>query len=171
MTVAPALKAFLDLIAFSEGTSTGLDNGYGVIVSGVDGAHTFTDYSTHPFANGRLPIAVNNEGLRSTASGRYQQVVHNWRIYKLLLKLPDFGHESQDTMAIQEIKECGGLEMIADLKIADAIRACASRWASFPGAYKQGRGPHSMEELLEKYAELNPNYQVESQAGGGHAPS
>ena len=49
------LKAFLDLIAYSEGTSTSSvtkNDGYDVIVTGVDGPSIFTDYSDHPFANG-----------------------------------------------------------------------------------------------------------------------
>jgi len=155
MTIAPSLAAFLDLIAFSEGTIAGLDNGYGVIVSGVDGPHTFTDYSTHPFADGRPPIVVNHEGLESTASGRYQQILHNWTVYKVQLNLADFGHASQDAMAIQLIKECNAINLIADGNIAGAITACASRWASFPGDYSQGNGPRTMGELLQKYEELN----------------
>lgn len=47
--------AFLDMIAFSEGTSRiGSQDGYDVIVTGIDGKpETFTSYLNHPFASGR----------------------------------------------------------------------------------------------------------------------
>lgn len=48
-------KAFGDLLAYSEGTSTSpatRNNGYDVIVTGIDGKpEIFTDYSDHPFAH------------------------------------------------------------------------------------------------------------------------
>lgn len=153
----PKLSAFLDLIAWSEGTSTSpatLDSGYDVIVSGINGAHTFTDYSTHPFANGRPPIVVNHSGLKSTASGRYQQMLRNWTVYKVQLNLPDFGHDSQDKMALQLISEVKATDLILAGNIQDAITACSSRWASFPGTYQQGNGPHSMATLVAQYTSL-----------------
>jgi muramidase (phage lysozyme) len=157
MSLDPKVRAFLDLIAWSEGTSTSLvtrDDGYDVIVSGINGPNTFTDYSTHPFANGRPPIVVNESGLESTASGRYQQVVRNWTVYKAQLQLPDFGHDSQDAMALQLIKECQAEPLIMAGNIQAAISACSSRWASFPGDYQQGNGPHAMADLLNQYNTL-----------------
>jgi muramidase (phage lysozyme) len=57
--VSPNLRAFLDMLAFSEGTATSpatKDRGYDVIVTGVDGKpEIMTSYSTHPFAGGRRP--------------------------------------------------------------------------------------------------------------------
>ena len=154
----PKLSAFLDLIAWSEGTSTSpatLDNGYDVIVSGIDGHNTFTDYSTHPFANGRPPIVVNHSGLKSTASGRYQQMLRNWTVYKVQLNLPDFGHDSQDKMALQLIGEVKATDLILAGDIQGAIAACSSRWASFPGQYVQGNGPHSVDTLMAQYTTLS----------------
>jgi muramidase (phage lysozyme) len=153
----PKILAFLNLIAWSEGTSTSpstRDNGYDVIVSGIGGPNTFTDYSTHPFANGRPPIVVNHSGLESTASGRYQQVLRNWTVYKVQLNLPDFGHDSQDAMALQLLKECHAEPLILAGNVAAAISACSSRWASFPGHYQQGNGPHSIPDLVAQYNSL-----------------
>lgn len=49
--------AFLDMLAWSEGTSTSpatKDRGYDVIVTGADRVpEVFTDYSVHPFSRGR----------------------------------------------------------------------------------------------------------------------
>ena len=153
----PKLSAFLDLIAWSEGTSTSLatlDNGYDVVVSGINGPNIFSDYSTHPFANGRPPIVVNHSGLESTASGRYQQMLRNWTVYKVQLNLPDFGHDSQDKMALQLIGEVKATDLILAGNIQEAIAACSSRWASFPGQYVQGNGPHAMATLVAQYTTL-----------------
>jgi muramidase (phage lysozyme) len=154
----PKLRAFLDLIGWSEGTTTHpltKDDGYDVIVTGLDGMHVFSGYETHPFEGGRAPIRFGlGEHDLSTASGRYQQLLHNWEVYKVQLHLPDFGHESQDKIALQEMRECHALQALATGDLRRAIMACGSRWASFPGEYDQGKGPHSVETLAAKYADL-----------------
>ena len=66
--------AFLDMLAWAEGTSTSKatkDDGYDVIVKGADGVdETFTDYSANPFSRGRKSKVINSKGLTSIASGR-----------------------------------------------------------------------------------------------------
>ena len=138
----PKIKSFLDLIAFSEGTSTSpitKNNGYDVIVSGVDGPEIFTDYSDHPFANRPPKIIRRDPLLESTASGRYQLLYRFWVVYKRQLQLPDFSPDSQDAVAIQQIRERKAIQMIADGDIPGAIHACSNLWASLPGnQYAQG---------------------------------
>lgn len=154
-TIDPKIAAFLSLIAWSEFTSANPatnDDGYDIIVSGENGANTFTDYSDHPFANGRPPIVVDAH-LSSTASGRYQQMLHDWRYYKIHLDLPDFGHDSQDRMAIQHISECNAIHLIEAGDIAGAIKACSRIWASFPGN-DYGQGGHSLSDLVAEYHKL-----------------
>ena len=60
-------KAFLDMLAWSEGTDNGRqktrNHGYDVIVGG----ELFTDYSDHP----RKLVTLNLK-LKSTGAGRYQ---------------------------------------------------------------------------------------------------
>ena len=146
----PRLKAFLDTIAYGEGTSTediSVNDGYDVIVTGeVPGSNgtmmrheeVFTDYSDHPFANGRAPILVR-PGLYSTASGRYQLMLHWWLAYKVELKLTDFSPASQDAVAVQQITERHAIPMIEAGNIVGAIAACSNLWASLPGnSYDQG---------------------------------
>ena len=62
-------KAFLDMLAWSEGTDNGRqktrNHGYDVIVGG----ELFTDYSGSPLANLSLRL---NPKLKSTGAGRYQ---------------------------------------------------------------------------------------------------
>lgn len=134
-------KAFLDMLAVSEGTSTSpitQNDGYDVIVTGVDGPEIFTDYSQHPFV-GRKPKKINNSGLYSTASGRYQHMLVHWPHYKLQLSLPDFGPASQDRWAIQLIRERSALPLIDGGRFDEAVSRVRNLWASLPGA---GYGQH-----------------------------
>lgn len=131
-------KAFLDMLAVSEGTSTSpatLCNGYDVIVTGIDRQpEIFTDFSVHPFANGRRPKQINARGLYSSASGRYQFMRKDWEHYRDQLALPDFGPDSQDKWAIQLIRERGALPLIDAGNFRLAAARCSNLWASLPGA-------------------------------------
>lgn len=148
------LKAFLDMLAWSEGTSTSpatKNNGYDVIVTGSDGKpEIFTDYSNHPFANGRPGKVFNKAGQRSTASGRYQFLIRDWSHYRKQLGLKDFSPESQDKWAIQLIKERGAMYDVERGYITNAIVKCRNIWASLPGAgYNQRE--HAMDKLIAVY--------------------
>lgn len=144
--------AFLDMIAFSEGTyRIGSQQGYDVIVTGIDKQpETFSDFADHPFAKGRPSKVINSKGLTSNASGRYQFMKKDWPHYRALLKLPDFGPLSQDRWAIQLIKERRALADIQAGRIAEAIGKCANIWASFPSA-GYGQFEHKLETLLKAY--------------------
>jgi muramidase (phage lysozyme) len=165
------LKAFLDLVAWSEGTSTNpltQNDGYDVIVTGLAG-HTnprinqpeigreiFSNYLDHPFAAGRTPklIGLTPIQLFSDASGRYQIMLKWWRPYKAMLKLTDFSPASQDAYALRQMKEHGvTLTSLTANPIEHSISACSNIWASFPGNdYKQHS--HSMEALVQRHGEL-----------------
>src|SRR5665213_896918 len=136
--MTPNERAFLEMLSVSEGTSTSpatKNAGYDVIVTGIDGQpEILTDYSTHPFANGRAPKVINSAGLVSTASGRYQFLVKYWQFYKNELKLSDFSPESQDEWALTLIAECNATNDINSGLLASAIEKCSSRWASLPGS-------------------------------------
>ena len=137
------VKAFLDLIAKSEGTFGHGDDGYNVLVGGK----LFHDYSRHP------NITVDlGRGLKSTAAGRYQ-ILHRYAVaYSASLALPDFGHESQDAIALQMIHERGAIPLITGGHIRTAIARCSNIWASFPdNGY--GQNAHSIEQLLAWYNE------------------
>lgn len=134
----PNRKAFLDMLAFSEGTSTSpatVDNGYDVIVTGADGVpEVFTDYSDHPFNAGRRSKVINSRGLTSNACGRYQFMLRDWHHYRDQLQLPDFGPESQNLWALQLIRERGALPLIDVGNFSLAVARCRNLWASLPGA-------------------------------------
>lgn len=138
--------AFLDTIAYSEGTDNGHqktnDRGYDVLVGGG----LFSGYSDHP----RTLVDLPKLGIKSTAAGRYQILARNYDAYKKQLGLNDFSPASQDAIAIQLIRECRAL-MDVDIGNFDiAIRKCNHIWASLPGA---GYGQHEnrMELLREVY--------------------
>lgn len=154
MTYSKNLTAFLDMLAYSEGTSTSpatKDRGYDVIVTGIDKKpEIFTDYSTHPFANGRKSKVINNKGLTSNASGRYQFMLRDWAHYKAQLKLPDFGPESQDKWAIQLIRERKALPLIEAGRFVEAVAAVRNLWASLPGS-GYGQPEHGIEKLVAAY--------------------
>ncbi|ELJ9990409.1 glycoside hydrolase family 104 protein [Citrobacter freundii] len=154
MQISKNLQAFLDTLAWSEGTSTSPAtkcNGYDVIVTGVDGKpEIFTDFSDHPFNKGRPSKQINSRGLTSNASGRYQFMLKDWAHYKAQLGLPDFSPESQDKWAIQLIKERKALPDIEAGNIASAVSKCRNIWASLPGA-GYGQREHSMDDLIARY--------------------
>ena len=67
-------KAFLDMLAWSEGTDNGTktrNHGYDVIVGG----ELFTDYSDHP-----RKLVTLNPKLKSTGAGRYQLLSRWWDV-------------------------------------------------------------------------------------------
>lgn len=142
-------SAFLDMLAWAEGTSTSKfthDNGYDVIVGGLDSPDTFTNYADHPC----ILVTVNASGLKSTAAGRYQPLCRIWKFYKAKLGLQDFGHASQDAVAIQQIRECKALDDVDSGNIADAIAKCSGIWASLPGN-NYGQHQQQVAQLIDHY--------------------
>lgn len=144
--MSPNLKAFLDMIAYSEIGPDLLavsDNGYNVLVGSTAGKPLlFKNYITHP--------RVYNREMNSDAAGRYQEMGRYWSHYKIQLSLPDFGPDSQDKWAVQLIKECHALDDIQNGNFIKAVAKCASRWASFPGA-GYGQHEHQMATLENAY--------------------
>lgn len=147
-------KAFLDLIAWSEGTSSSPAtrcNGYDVIVSGPAGREVFTDFSQHPFEH-RAPKLVR-PGLKSTASGRYQVKLDIWHACRDKLKLVGFGQDSQDAVAVQLLLECRALPLILAGRIEPAIAAASHIWVSLPGN-TAGQPMHPLPLVLAQWNAL-----------------
>ncbi|EPZ3033078.1 glycoside hydrolase family 24 protein [Yersinia enterocolitica] len=144
MQISKNLKAFLDMLAWSEGTSrtAGSDNGYNVIVGGK----LFTGYQDHP----RVVVELPRLGIKSTAAGRYQLLSRYWDAYNKQLGLKDFSPASQDAVAIQQIRERKALQDIEAGNIESAIRKCSNIWASLPGA-GYGQFEHKVEPLIQQY--------------------
>ena len=121
-------KAFLDMLAWSEGTDNGRqktrNHGYDVIVGG----ELFTDYSDHP-----RKLVTLNPKLKSTGAGRYRLLSRWWDAYReaawperLLRKVRTLWHCSR----LRSV----ALYLIDRGDIRQAIDRCSNIWASLPGA-------------------------------------
>lgn len=138
--------AFLDMLAWSEGTDAPSqatkNHGYDVVVGGT----LFHDYTKHP---NRL-IALPRLGISSTAAGRYQLLYRYWVAYTKTLGLTGFSPIVQDRIALQQIKERRALPLLAKGDLAGAVDACKNIWASLPGA-GYGQHEHKFEALKAAY--------------------
>lgn len=147
-TLNPQRRAFLDTLAWSEGTDKlgqpTNNHGYDVIVGGS----LFTSYADHP----RKLIDLPRLKIKSTAAGRYQLLARYWDAYRKQLGLKDFSPASQDAVALQQIKERRALDLIDNGNIRQAIDRCSNIWASLPGA-GYGQHEHKVENLLKKFKE------------------
>ena len=145
----PNRKAFLDMIAKSEGTAGRGDDGYNVLFGGLL-FYSYTDHPRKKTYEKRDEFIRNGKKDFTTAAGRYQLLARYFDAYKKQLNLPDFSPASQDAIAIQQIKECKALADIDAGRIAQAIKKCRRIWASLPGA---GYGQHenSIDYCLAAY--------------------
>lgn len=140
------IKAFLDTIAYAEGTILfGDQDGYNVIVGG----QLFHSYKDHP----RILVNLPNLGIKSSASGRYQVLQRYWDHYAPILGLKDFSPANQDTYAINMFVETRALKDIETGNFDDAARKVASRWASFPNA-GYGQPEKKLSELRDYYIKM-----------------
>lgn len=135
------LTAFLTMIAVSEGTAFKGDDGYNVLVGGT----LFEGYADHP----RRLVDLGH-GLQSTAAGRYQILERYFDAYKISLKLPDFGHASQDAIAVQMIREQKALPAVMSGNLALAVIDCANIWASLPGS-NYGQHENAFSQLASAF--------------------
>lgn len=148
--LSPNLNAFLDAIAVSELGAAILaesDDGYNVLEGSMPGhVLTFASYAQHP----NVLEPATSSAPASTAAGRYQ-ILHHWAVaYSAQLGLPDFGPESQDSIAIQMIGECHARDDIEAGNIKSALVKCNSRWASLPGS-QYGQHVNKLNSLLAAY--------------------
>lgn len=116
------IRAFLDMIAFAEGTSGA--NGYRMLFGG----RLFDSYADHP----RVFVPFRNT--TSSAAGRYQMLSRTWDTLARRLSLPDFSPASQDAAAIELIRERGALNDVRAGRLAVAVQKVRRIWASLPGA-------------------------------------
>ena len=146
---APNLAAFLDMLAYGEGTTRfGDQDGYNVLVGG----DLFQGYADHPRRSVWLPAYE----IRSTAAGRYQFLVGTWDDLVKRFGFGDFSPASQDAGATQLIRQRKALRMIYDGRIREAIHACRSIWASLPGA-GYGQREVATNELIDVYRRAGGN--------------
>ena len=114
-------KAFLDMLAWSEGTDNGRqktrNHGYDVIVGG----ELFTDYSDH------LKLVTLNPKLKINRRRTLPASFPLVGCHRKQFGLKDFSPKSQDAVALQQIKERGALPMISIDRCSN-IYTIAGRW-------------------------------------------
>lgn len=136
--------AMLGLIAWAEGT----DDRYNVIYTGAK----FDSFDGHPAR------VMCSAGICSDAAGRYQFLSTTWQPIKTKLNLPDFSPQSQDSAAIELIKQCGGYGAAVRGDVAGFADRCWIQWASLQSASGQKldkrQRSHSISKLQAKYQEL-----------------
>ncbi len=141
--------ALLDTLAYAEigpDMLAASDDGYDVLVGSVPGdIHLFASYADHPLPTDDLAIEYS-PGVFSTAAGRYQILNTYWPHYRDQLGLPDFGPESQDRYAIQQLREQGALPMIQVGRFSVAVERCRNIWPAC-----QGQGTTSPHTSLRRY--------------------
>jgi len=135
-------RAFLDMIAFAEGTAGRGDNGYNILF----GYGTFDSYADHP--RQFIPYGATT----TSAAGRYQFLARTWDGLVRKLGLTDFGPANQDAGALELIRERGALNDVYAGRVADAINKVRKVWASLPGA-GYGQPERRLAALLDAYAQ------------------
>lgn len=141
MELTPNQRAFLALIAFSEGTDRNGTEGYRICYGY---RHTIADLSEHPAITGEwrgeklsdqmCRDAGQQPGCVSTAAGRYQIIKPTWVSCRNELRLPDFGPQSQDRAALLLCARRGATDDILAGRVAAAVAKVRKEWASLPGA-------------------------------------
>lgn len=142
------MNAFLDTIAYAEGTGSSYNVAY---------THaTFSSFADHP-----RKIYCNSYGLCSDASGRYQFLSTTWDGVADALKLKDFTPLNQDLGAEQLIKwrNAHGLveRMTTYSEFQNALYRCAKEWASLPGS-PYGQPTKSASVLWDVYQNALKKY-------------
>ena len=139
-------KAFLDMLAWSEGTDNGRqktrNHGYDVIVGGKLLLIT--------------PITLANR--RAKPKTGNQQAPDATSFFPLVGCLPQAAwperllSEKSGRCGVRQIKERGALPMIDRGDIRQAIDRCSNIWASLPGA-GYGQFEHKADSLIAKFKE------------------
>lgn len=138
---AANVRAFLDMIAYAEGTANYPSDGYNTLFAGGQ----FSGYADHP------RVYVPFRDTTSSAAGRYQILARTWDGVRAKLGLPDFSPASQDAAAVELIRERGALADVQAGRTVRAIGKVAKVWASLPGAgYNQPE--RKLSALLQAYA-------------------
>ena len=140
------VKAFLDVIAFAEGTSG--PDGYRMMYTGKK----FDSFSKHPDINNCA--IYDGKNLCSTAAGRYQILITTYTPLAQKLGLSDFSPESQNLAAIELLKQIGAYDDVVAGKFDSAVYRSARTWASLPtrnGGSFYGQPSREIDELRNEF--------------------
>ncbi|NBO39294.1 hypothetical protein EBU99_12010 [bacterium] len=149
------VRAFLDVIAFAEGT----DGRYDVVYGGTP----FSDFSDHPRIWRASPWGTS--GVGSDAAGRYQFLSNSWDEARQALRLKDFSPANQDRAAVYLIKRNSGATY-ERVKFSQhranfnaAVLSLSYVWASLPPQRYKNQHVRSSEELWAVYQRALRQYE------------
>jgi muramidase (phage lysozyme) len=141
------MRAFLDMLAYAEGTNDSYDI--------IFGYRKFYSYAGHP------RILNCSGGYCSDAAGRYQIKSTTWDEVRREVGLTDFTPESQDRAAVQLIKWRGAYSQVEQISNFDqfdnAVYSVRYEWASMPYS-PYGQPTHSASRLWSKFKEFRARY-------------
>lgn len=146
----PRVRAFLDMIAFSEGTDH--DLGYRTQYTGA----IFKNFNDHP--RQKLCGILKGKEVCSTAAGRYQFLARTWDDVAPRIQADNFSPLNQDYAALELIRQWGALTDIIAGKIGLAIKKLNRVWASFTGS-PYGQPTRPLSELKAVYLARLAGYQ------------
>ena len=140
----PAVCAFLDTIAYAEGTFT--KNAYRLLF----GFDIFDGYDDHP----RRVVCVPFKGsqLCSSAAGRYQFSRVTWDKVVSLLNIEDFSPINQDRAAVYLLLESRAVSQLEHGRFRDALACVKNIWASMPGS-PYGQPTRRASDLADFYVQ------------------
>jgi muramidase (phage lysozyme) len=130
----PFVRAFLDTIAYAEGTYE-----HGQVKNLLDGYYKqFTYATTQSLAEHPRRVVCttlkNGKRLCSSAAGRYQFITKTWTDLVQRLGLQDFSPLAQDFGAIQLITDKQALDDVLHGRFHAAMRKVATIWACLPAS-------------------------------------
>lgn len=137
----PAVRAFLDTIAYAEGTYHERLRGY---YMRYPTGTMFESCEAHPAV--AASAYCGEKEIRSTAAGRYMFLAKTWNTVAERLDLSDFCPLNQDIAALYLIRERKALDDVKNGDIRSAIDKVKTIWSSLPGS------PH--QQPIQKYETL-----------------
>lgn len=141
------VRAFLDVIAYAEGTHEKYNISYG--------GSQFTGYNDHPRKYRSSPWGT--PGVGSDAAGRYQFKSTTWDEARRIKKLSDFSPANQDKAAVYLIERLGGSAMdnvqnaTTRSRFNSALLSLSHTWASLPPQRYKNQKVKSSDELWVVY--------------------
>ena len=146
-----AVKAFLDVISFAEGSFKNRPyehslRGYLLRYPNV----SFVGFEDHP----QIVICSSSLGMTicSSAAGRYMFLYKTWKQLARILGLKDFSPGNQDLGAIYLLWQHDALDDILHGRFERAVRKVCDIWASFPGS-SYGQPQKRMKDLKKLFEE------------------
>ena len=137
-------KAFLDMLAWSEGTDNGRQKPEIMVMTSLQAESYLLALPDHPRKLVTLNPKPKSTGATSffPVGGCLPQAAWPERLLS----------EKSGRQALQQIKERGALPMIDRGDIRQAIDRCSNIWASLPGA-GYGQFEHKADSLIAKFKE------------------